>query len=65
MLIDYIGSIDDRHNLTKYTLSTGSVVILTEEEVEEFCQGIQANKILDNGDYEQEHLNKIQVKDKE
>lgn len=65
MLIDYIGSKGNKHNLTKYTLSTGSVVMLTDEEVEEFCQGIQANKILDNGDYEQEHLNKIQVKDKE
>ena len=32
---EYIGSLGNRHNLTKYTLSNGAEVILNEEELEE------------------------------
>ena len=35
MTKEYIGSIDTRHSLTKYTLSNGVEIILNEQELEE------------------------------
>ena len=35
MMDNYISSADNEHHLTEYTLSTGKVVTLTEEEPEE------------------------------
>ena len=40
MIVNYIGSIDTEHHVTEYTLSTGKVVTLTEEEADELCQFI-------------------------
>lgn len=40
MITDYIGSNDTEHHVTEYTLSTGKVITLTEEEVDELCQYI-------------------------
>lgn len=40
MITNYIGSNDTEHHVTEYTLSTGKVVILTEEEADELCQFI-------------------------
>ena len=40
MITDYIGSNDTEHHVTKYTLSTGKIVTLTEEEADELCQFI-------------------------
>ena len=40
MITDYIGSNDTEHHVTEYTLSTGKVVTLTEEEADELCQHI-------------------------
>ena len=40
MIADYIGSNDSEHHITEYTLSTGKVVTLTEEEADELCQFI-------------------------
>ena len=40
MTVDYIGSNDTEHHVTEYTLSTGKVVTLTEEEADELCQFI-------------------------
>ena len=36
MIVNYIGSIDNRHEVTEYTLSTGTKLVLSQEEVEEF-----------------------------
>ena len=36
----YIGSNDTAHHVTEYTLSTGKVVTLTEDEADELCQFI-------------------------
>ena len=36
----YIGSNDTEHHVTEYTLSTGKVVTLTEDEADELCQFI-------------------------
>lgn len=39
MTKEYIGSVDTRHNLTKYTLRNGIEVILNDEELEEIFKG--------------------------
>ena len=36
MIKEYIGSVDTRHNLTKYTLTNNVEIILNEDEMEEF-----------------------------
>ena len=40
MIDIYIGSVDNEHHVTEYTLSTGKVITLTEEEADELCQYI-------------------------
>ena len=40
MITDYIGSKDNEHHVTEYTLTTGKVVTLTEDEADELCQFI-------------------------
>lgn len=40
MITNYIGSNDTEHHVTEYTLSTGKVITLTEEEADELCQFI-------------------------
>ena len=36
MTVNYIGSIDNRHEVSEYTLSTGTKLVLSKDEVEEF-----------------------------
>ena len=36
MTVNYIGSIDNRHEVSEYILSTGTKLILSKDEVEEF-----------------------------
>ena len=36
MIVNYIGSIDTRHEVSEYTLSTGTKILLSKDEVEEF-----------------------------
>ena len=36
MIVNYIGSMDNRHEVTEYTLSTGTKLVLSKVEVEEF-----------------------------
>lgn len=40
MIDNYIGSVGNEHHVTEYTLSTGKVITLTEEEADELCQYI-------------------------
>ena len=40
MIVNYLGSIDNEHHVTEYTLSTGKVITLTEDEADELCQFI-------------------------
>ena len=40
MITNYIGSKNNEHHVTEYTLSTGKVVTLTEDEADELCQFI-------------------------
>lgn len=50
MITDYIGSNDTEHNVTEYTLSTGKVITLTEEEAEELCLHIDKNIYLNSNE---------------
>ena len=36
MTVNYIGSIDNRHEVSEYILSTGTKLVLSKDEVEEF-----------------------------
>ena len=36
MIVNYIGSIDNRHEVSEYVLSTGTRLALSKDEVEEF-----------------------------
>ena len=36
MTVNYIGSIDNRHEVSEYVLSTGTKLVLSKDEIEEF-----------------------------
>ena len=36
MIVNYIGSMDNRHEVSEYILSTGTKLVLSKNEVEEF-----------------------------
>lgn len=48
MIVDYIGSLDNRHKLSEYTLSTGTKLLLSPEEVDEFVFNIQMLDVLED-----------------
>ena len=50
MIDNYIGSVDNEHHVTEYTLSTGKVITLTEEEAEELCLHIDKNIYLNSNE---------------
>jgi exonuclease VII small subunit len=43
MIKEYIGSIGNRHNLTRYTLSNGVEVVLNEQEEQELFENSQVS----------------------
>ena len=47
MIVNYIGSIDNRHEVSEYTLSTGTKIVLTKEEVEEFVFNIYMLEVIE------------------
>ena len=60
MITNYVGSKDNEHHVTEYTLSTGKVVTLTEEEADELCQFIDKTNyanLVDSLEVEVESLN--------
>ena len=50
MIVNYIGSIDNRHEVSEYVLSTGTRLALSKEEVEEFVFNVRMLEIIE--DYE-------------
>ena len=55
MIVNYIGSIDDRHEVTEYILSTGTKLVLSQEEVEEFVFNVRMLEIIEEyGDDEED-----------
>ena len=47
MIVNYIGSIDNRHEVTEYTLSTGTKLVLSQEEVEEFVFNVRMLEVIE------------------
>ena len=47
MIVNYLGSIDNRHEVTEYTLSTGTKLVLSKEEVEEFVFNVRMLEIIE------------------
>lgn len=45
---EYIGSLDTRHNLTKYILRNGVEVSLSDEEMEELFKGSKLGKEIES-----------------
>ena len=50
MIVNYIGSVDNRHEVSEYVLSTGTRLALSKEEVEEFVFNVRMLEIIE--DYE-------------
>lgn len=59
MITNYIGSNDNEHHVTEYTLSTGKVITLTEEEAEELCLHIDQNLYLNSNEALEAELQSI------
>lgn len=47
MIVNYIGSIDNRHEVSEYTLSTGTKLVISKEEVEEFVFNIHMLEVIE------------------
>ena len=47
MIVNYIGSMDTRHEVSEYTLSTGTNLVLSKEEVEEFVFNVRMLEIIE------------------
>lgn len=55
MIVNYLGSIDNRHEVTEYTLSTGTKLVLSKDEVEEFLFNVRMLEIIEEyGDDEED-----------
>ncbi len=55
MIVNYVGSIDTRHEVSEYTLSTGTKLVLSLEEVEEFIFNVRMLEIIEEyGDDEED-----------
>ena len=55
MIVNYIGSIDNRHEVSEYILSTGTKLVLSQEEVEEFVFNVRMLEIIEEyGDDEED-----------
>lgn len=50
MITNYVGSHNTEHHITEYTLTTGKVVTLTEDEADELCQFIDKTKYASSVD---------------
>ena len=47
MIVNYIGSIDTRHEVSEYILSTGTKLVLSQEEIEEFVFNVRMLEIVE------------------
>ena len=47
MIKEYIGSVEFRHQLTKYTLSSGLEFILSDNEMEEMFEGSKLGRDIE------------------
>ena len=47
MIVNYVGSIGNRHEVTEYTLSTGTKLVLSKDEVEEFVFNVRMLEVIE------------------
>ena len=47
MIVNYLGSIDNRHEVSEYILSTGTKLVLSQEEVEEFVFNVCMLEVIE------------------
>ena len=47
MIVNYIGSIDSRHDVSEYILSTGTKLVLSKDEVEEFIFNVRMLEVIE------------------
>ena len=47
MIVNYVGSIDNRHEVSEYVLSTGTKLVLSQEEIEEFVFNVRMLEIIE------------------
>ena len=53
MIVNYVGSVGSRHEVSEYVLSTGTRLALSKDEVEEFVFNVRLLKIIeDDGEYD-------------
>ena len=56
MIVNYVGSVNNRHEVSEYVLSTGTRLALSKEEVEEFVFNVRMLEIIeeyeDDEDYD-------------
>ena len=48
MIVNYIGSIGNRHDVSEYTLSTGTRLALSKDEIEEFVFNVHLLEIIED-----------------
>ena len=48
MIVNYVGSVDNRHEVSEYVLSTGTRLALSKDEVEEFVFDVRMLKIIED-----------------
>ena len=47
MIVNYVGSIDNRHEVSEYVLSTGTRLALSKDEVEEFVFNVHMLEVIE------------------
>ena len=59
MIVNYVGSIDNRHEVSEYILSTGTKLVLSKDEVEEFVFNVRMLEIIEDYDDDDEDCDDI------
>lgn len=47
MIVNYLGSIDNKHEVSEYILSTGTKLLLSKDEIEEFLSNPYVLEIIE------------------
>ena len=55
MTVNYIGSIDNRHEVSEYVLSTGTKLVLSKYEIEEFVFNSRILEMLKDYEDDEEY----------
>ena len=55
MIVNYIGSIDNKHEVSEYVLSTGTKLVLSKDEVEEFVFNVRMLEIIEDYENDEEY----------